>query len=179
MIRRGKQLYVCTDCGQVSFVGKGWVGGGKFRQPESLLDGRQYPSCRQEERLCYSCLIVRWGEKGNPCMGFPTASVVAGLSQSSTSSALDAGPLKNLPEIWDFLTTTSMTDGTARLTGRLSLCFESGSLKLSLTDDQTRLYVSLSGKRLDDLLAEVDLRLADGSLPWKLSNFEPRGKKRK
>jgi hypothetical protein len=87
------------------------------------------------------------------------------------SSALAAGPLKPFPELWDFLTTTSMPDGASRQTGRLSVCFESGVLKLSLTDDHTRQYASLSGRSLDDLMAEVELRLADGSLPWRPSTF--------
>jgi hypothetical protein len=104
-------------------------------------------------------------------MGFPTVSAGASDSPSSTSSALVAGPLKGLPELWDFLTTSLLPDGSSRLTGRLSLCFESGVCKLSLTDDQTRQYASLAGRNLDDLFAEVELRLADGSLPWRASNF--------
>lgn len=112
-------------------------------------------------------------------MAFPTVPAPAGGSQSSMSSALDAGLLKGYPELWDFLTTSALPDGSTRLTGRLSVSFESGVLKVSLTDDQTRQYVCMSGRRLDDLLTEIELRLADASLPWKPSFYEPRVKKRK
>jgi len=104
-------------------------------------------------------------------MAFPTVPVPAGNSGSSTSSVLDAGLFKQYPELWDFLTTSTLPDGASRQTGRLSVCFESGVLKLSLTDDHTRQYASLSGRAMDDLLTEVELRLSDGSLPWRPSSF--------
>jgi len=110
-------------------------------------------------------------------MAFPVKPTASGSSASAMSSALEMGLFKPFPELWDFLTTSTLPDGASRQTGRLSVSCESGVLKLSLTDDFTGQYACLSGKRLDDLLAEVELRLADGSLPWRASNFT--GRKRR
>jgi len=110
-------------------------------------------------------------------MAFPVKASANGASASSTSNALEMGLFKPFPELWDFLTTITLPDGGSRLTGRLSVSFESGVLKLSLTDDYTGQYACLSGKRVDDLLAEVELRLADGSLPWRPSNYTARRRK--
>lgn len=144
---------------------------GKSRAMYSLVNGREHPSCRIVAQLCYWCEVKRWGEVEQPCMAFPTVPAPVPGSGLSTSSVLDAGLFKQYPELWDFLTTSVLPDGALRLTGRLSVCFESGVLKLSLTDDHTRQYASLSGRAMDDLLAEVELRLSDGSLPWRPSSF--------
>lgn len=171
MARSERYVYECPSCGGLTFVPRLGRIQGKSRDVISLVDGRQYPSCRRIQQLCYWCEVDRWGAEERTCMAFPTVPVPAASSGSSSSSALAAGPLKQYPELWDFLTTSIMPDGLPRQTGRLSVCFESGVLKLSLTDDHTRQYASLSGRNLDDLLTEVELRLSDGSLPWRPSSF--------
>jgi len=179
MVRKGRYVYRCPDCGGESWsLASGGTVTGSIVEP-SKFDGKVYPSCRRLIRLCYWCLMVRWGDKESVCMGFPTQPVAANGQQSSESSALVAGPFKQFSELWDFLTTTQMPTGESRVTGRLSLSFESGFLKVSLTDDQTRSYCSLQGRNLDDLLAEIDLRLGDGSLPWRVSNYTPKGRRGK
>lgn len=177
MARFGRYVYECPSCGCTTFAPRLGRVPGKFRDVTSLVDGRQYPSCRRVQQLCYWCEVERWGTEDRTCMAFPTVPVPAAGSATSSSSALDAGLFKQYPELWDFLTTSILPDGTPRVTGRLSVCFESGVLKLSLTDDHTRQYASLSGRAMDDLLVEVELRLSDGSLPWRASSFT-RGKRK-
>lgn len=171
MVRSRTRVYWCPSCGATSVKPRFGRVPGKVRETVSLVDGVSYPSCARHEQLCYWCEVGFWGGEGERCMAFPTRPAAAASSGSSLSSALAAGPLKPYPELWDFLTTTVLADGGSRQTGRLSVCFESGVLKLSLTDDHTGQYASLSGRNLDDLIAEVELRLADGSLPWRPSNF--------
>lgn len=177
MIRRGRYLYECPACGKLTFTPRLGRVPGKSRDVQSLVDGQTYPSCRRVEQLCFWCEVERWGENGGMPLAFPTVAANAAGSASSTSSALDAGPLKPFPELWDFLTTSTLPDGGKRLTGRLSVCFESNVLRLSLTDDHTRQYATLCGRDLSDLLTEAELRLVDGSLPWRPSGFV-KGKKK-
>lgn len=104
-------------------------------------------------------------------MVLPRASATVNGLQSSTSRPLAAGPLAEFSELWAFLTLLTHPDGVSRLTGHLSLSLESGVLKLSLTCDESRQYACLMGSSLGDLLAEVELRLEDGSLPWRPSRY--------
>jgi hypothetical protein len=110
-------------------------------------------------------------------MALPRKAAVAEGSQSSTSSALDAGPLKPLPQLWAFLTATCFEDGTTRKTGRLSLSFASGNLALLLNDEETGQYACLNGRSLSDLLADVELRLEADQMPWRASRYSARGKR--
>ncbi len=129
-----------------------------------------------EEVLCAFCRDYHHPDEVEKCMVLPRKTAAVESSQSSMSSALDAGQWKLFPELWAFLTTSVFEDGASRRTGRLSVSFESGALRLSLTDEETGQYASLSGRRLDDLFLDLELRLAEGSLPWKASRYASRAK---
>lgn len=176
MSKRAKYLYHCPDChGESWLLGNGGQPG-KFLETHSLVDGRSYPSCRRIERLCYWCIVAKWGDKENELLPLPRKSAGAALSQSSTSRPLDAGLLKQYVELWAFLTSATFEDGTTRKTGSLSLSFGSGLLGLSMNDAETGQYAFLQGRSLDDLLLEAEGRLADGSTPWKVSKWMTRKK---
>jgi len=112
------------------------------------------------------------------CMALPRKTATVASSGSSTSSALDAGPLTAFSELWGFLTLTSFPDGTKRRPGKISLSCESDLLGISLQDTETGQYAFLQGRNLNGLLEEVELRLDDGSLPWRPSKYT-QGKFRK
>jgi len=126
--------------------------------------------------LCWWCRTMHSPDEVSSCMALPRKAADANGSPSSTSNSLVAGPLSTLPELWGFLTATAYPDGTKRRTGRLSVSFESGMLGLLLTDDETGQYAFLNGRNLDDLLAEAELRLGDGSLSFRPSRFGSRRK---
>jgi len=147
---------------------------GKVREPFQPRDGRDTPGVQVVKLLCWWCRTMHPPEEVEECMALPEKRATAENSSSSTSSALDAGQLKQYTELWDFLTATSYPDGRKRQTGRLSLSFESGLLGLLLQDDQTGQYAFLNGRAIDDLLLEVEGRLADGSLSWRPSKYAPR-----
>jgi len=109
-------------------------------------------------------------------MVLPRKAAAANGSESSTLKSLDAGQLTQYCELWGFLTQTQFEDGKPRRTGRISLSFESGMLGLLLTDEETGQYAFLNGRSLDDLLADAELRLADGSLNWRPSRYGSRKK---
>ncbi len=172
-------MYVCPACGCTTWSPRLDRVPGKFRDTTSLVDGQQYPSCRQIEQLCFWCEDGRWGIGDGTCMVLPRKTADAGNSSSSTSNALVAGPLEPYSEIWAFLTQTAYEDGSTRRTGRLSLSFESGMLGLLLNDAETGQYAFQNGSNLQDLLETTELRLSDGSLPWKASKYPSKGSNRK
>jgi len=104
-------------------------------------------------------------------MALPRKVASAENSTSSTSSVLDAGLLSQYSELWAFLTAAVFEDGQKRRTGRLSLSCEQGLLGLLLNDEETGQYAFLNGRNLTNLIEEVELRLADGSLSWRPSRF--------
>jgi hypothetical protein len=176
MSSRVRYVYVCPACGCTSHVPRSAGPPGKFRETTSLVDGRSYPSCRQIERLCYWCDVEKYGLKEQDLLPLPKRTAVAGHSQSSTSRPLVAGLLTQYSEVWALLTASQDEDGNSRRTASLSLSCESGLLGLSLNDWETGQYCYLQGKSLDDLLTEAELRLSDGSMPWKPSKHAQRKK---
>ncbi len=179
MVLKGRYVYVCPACGCTTRSPRLDRVPGKFRDTVSLVDGCSYPSCRQIEQLCFWCEDEKWGMRGDSCMVLPRKIAGAENSSSSTSSALVAGPLEPYSEIWAFLTRTTYEDGTTRRTGRLSLSFESGMLGLLLNDTETGQYAFQNGSSLQDLLETTELRLTDGSLPWKASKYPSKGSGKK
>lgn len=176
MVRNGRYVYVCPACGGTTWSPRLGRSPGKFRETYSLVDGTAYPSCRQIEQLCFWCEAERWGEEVNTCMVLPRKGAIAPGSESSTSNVLAAGLLTQFSELWAFLVSTTHPDGAARQTGSLSLSFERGLLALSLNDTETGQYAYLNGKSVDDLLLQAELRLSDGSMPWRPSRYA--GKKK-
>jgi len=179
MVRKGRYVYVCPACGGTTWSPRLDRVPGKFRDMASLVDGRQYSSCRQVEQLCYWCEGDKWGVGVKACMVLPRKIAGAGNSSSSTSSALAAGLLEPYSEIWAFLTQTAYEDGSTRRTGRLSLSCESGTLGLLLNDMETGQYAFLNGHSLQEMLETAELRMADGSLPWKASKYPSKATSKK
>ena len=167
-------VYQCPDCMGIAEAISLTALGGKVRPAFRESDGRPLPAVTVRRILCWWCREYHSPEEVDACMALPRKIAGAENSQSSTSNVLDAGPLKQFSELWGFLTATSYPDGVKRRTGRLSVSFESGLLGLLLTDDETGQYAFLNGRNLDDLLAEAELRLADGSLTFKASKWQRR-----
>jgi hypothetical protein len=140
---------------------------GYFRDRDGVEEGRvQTPTV-----LCPWCRCRHSPGEVEACMALPRKTATVESSGSSTLSVLDAGPLTSFCELWAFLTLTSYPDGTKRATGKISLSCESGLLGLSLQDVETGQYGFLQGRSLQGLLEEVELRLDDGSLPWRPSKY--------
>lgn len=150
--------------------------GGKPRpmQPARPTDGQ--PATVVSRVLCWWCREMHSPAEVEICMALPRKTAAANGSASSTSKPLAAGLLKQYSELWEFLTAETYPDGTKRRTGRISVSFESGLLGLLLTDEETGQYAFLNGRDLDDLLADGELRLADGSLSWRPSRYQQRKK---
>jgi len=167
-------VYQCPDCMGMTEAIHLTALGGKVRPAFRESDGRPLPGVVVRRILCWWCREYHSPEEVEACMTLPRKIAGAENSQSSTSSVLDAGPLKQFSELWAFLTATAFPDGAKRRTGRISVSFESGLLGLLLTDEETGQYAFLNGRSLDDLLAEAELRLGDGSLTFKASKWQRR-----
>jgi len=139
-------------------------------------DGYDVPAVSIGRVLCWWCREYHSPAEVERCMALPRKVAAANGSTSSTSNALDAGLLKQYSELWAFLTQNSFEDGLKRRTGRISVSCESDMLGLLLTDDETGQYAFLNGRKLDDLLAEAEIRLSDGSLSWRPSRYGSRKK---
>jgi len=176
MSRSKRNVYRCPDCLGVSDpVGLTRLGG-LVREPFQERDGKPHPAVRVVSVLCWWCRERHSPDEVAACMALPRKVAPVEGSETSSSSSLAAGQWKSFPELWDFLTTTSYPDGAKRKTGKLSLSCESGLLGLLLTDAQTGQYAFLNGRSLDDLLAEAELRLGDGSMSWRASKYPARGR---
>jgi len=110
-------------------------------------------------------------------MVLPRKNAVANGSASSTSNALDPGPLTPFSELWGFLTQVLWEDGKPRLPGKITLSCDVDMLGLSLQDAETGQYAYLNGRSLGSLLEEAELRLADGSLSFRPSRYGKAGKR--
>jgi len=80
----------------------------------------------------------------------------------------------SFPEIWAFLTCLAAPDGSIRQTGTMSLSLNGGIWSLALNDPATGLYSALSSNDIDELILMVEARLAEGTMPWKVSKYPPR-----
>jgi hypothetical protein len=80
------------------------------------------------------------------------------------------------PELWLFLTSCEAPDGSKRLPGTVSLSLNGNMWQLALTDPTLGLYSALSSTSLDDLVLMAESRMADGTMPWKLSKYPPKKK---
>lgn len=176
MVRSRLYVYECPDCHGVAREVALTAIGGKVRDPCWDRDGRQHLAVRVVKVLCWWCRTYHPPEEVERCMALPEKRATANGSASSMSSASAKGLLEPFVELWAFLTASTYPDGRKRRTGRLSVSFESGLLGLLLTDDETGQYAFLNGRSLDDLLLEVESRLADGSLAWRPSRYNGRKK---
>lgn len=108
----------------------------------------------------------------------PTKATRESLDTSSGSSVQRSSTFDSFPEIWAFLTLTVAPDGSKRIPGTLSLSFGGGVWTLALTDPTTGLYCPLSSQVIDDLVLMVEARLAEGTIPWKVSKYPPKGNRK-
>lgn len=150
--------------------------GGKVREPCWDRDGRMTPGVKVVKVLCWWCREYHPPEEVEACMALPRKVASAGKSGPSSSSALDAGPLKEYSELWAFLTASTYPGGEKRLTGRLTFSCEQGLLGMLLSDDDNDQYAFLNGRDLQGLLTEAELRLGDGSLSFRPSKYRSKRK---
>jgi len=104
----------------------------------------------------------------------PTKATRESLNGSSGSAAQRSTMFDSFPETWQFLTCLSSPDGSIRQPGTISLSLNGGIWSLALNDPATGLYAAMSSASLDDLILMVEARLAEGTMPWKLSKYGPR-----
>jgi len=112
--------------------------------------------------------------KGAFVCPLPTKATRESLAGSSGSTVQASTTFSSFPEIWAFLTSLSCPDGSARSPGTVSLSLNGGIWNLALNDPTTGLYAALSGQSFDDLILMVEARLAEGTMPWKVSKYPPR-----
>lgn len=74
---------------------------------------------------------------------------------------------KQLPNLWDFLTTTEVA-GEIRKTGTMNLFLDEGKFKAFLNDRESGLYAVCTADGLASLLSEVEGALAGDSLDWRV-----------
>jgi hypothetical protein len=101
----------------------------------------------------------------------PTKATRESLNGSSGSTVKRSTMFESFPEIWAFLTCLTDPDGSTRPTGTMSLSLSGGIWSLALSDPGTGLYSQLSSQSLDDLILMVEARLAEGTIPWKVSRY--------
>ena len=106
----------------------------------------------------------------------PTKATREGLASSSGSNARRSTMFDSFPEIWGFLTSTDAPDGSKRLPGHVSLSLDVGLWTCALNDPATGLYCALTSSDLDALVLMVESRLAEGTMPWKISKYPPKKK---
>lgn len=107
----------------------------------------------------------------------PTKETAASLASSSGSSVPRSSTFDTFPELWAFLTCYQCPDGSKRQGGKLSLSCERGLWSLALNDPSTSLYACLNAPSLDDLVLMVEARLAESTMPWRPSNYSPKGRR--
>jgi len=97
---------------------------------------------------------------------------VNGASHGVSSATVAQGKLlADYSNIWEFLTSTSWSDGTSRIPGSLSLKLTSGSLQVTLTDPSTATYCCRSALVLEDALTALEMAFLDGTLGWRRSSY--------
>lgn len=130
--------------------------------------------------LCPSCRTYHQQGQEHVCMcPLPTQADRERLRLSSSAIATPGQLLSPFPELLAFLCKTSLEGGISRQPGKLSLVCESGMWKVTLNDETTGLYASLTGQGLDDLFLTIEERLERSEMPWRVSNFTPKGRRAK
>lgn len=125
--------------------------------------------------LCLPGCLPR--ESMVPMCPLPTKQTRESLDSSSGLSAKPSSTFDSFPELWAFLTSSAFPDGTKRQTGKISLSFDSGMWNLVLTDVHTSLYACLTAQTVDDLVLMAEARLAESTMPWRPSNYTPKGRR--
>lgn len=129
--------------------------------------------------LCPSCRERHSPGEVEACMAMVKPPVDARAGQSSSSSAKIGKLLAEYSEVWEFLTKPSYSDGSKRVTGKISLQSSSAGLTLTLSDPSSSQYCCLTLESLDDLLLAFEVGLRDNSLPWRVSQYSQGNGKKK
>ena len=128
-----------------------------------------------EPRCCPVCQPGDRRQEGQVSMcPLPTKAMRESLTTSSGSNVKRSSMFDSFPEIWAFLTCLQGPDGSPRQTGTMSLSLNGGIWNLALNDPATGLYAAMSSASLDDLVLMIESRMAEGTMPWKLSKYPPR-----
>lgn len=169
MIRRGRYVFVCPDCGQTTFRVSLYVSPGRVRETVSLVDGRSYPSCRQVEQLCFRCLLRRGVDEETLCMALVRPVVVEENGSTSCLTAKMPPWLSQYPELWEFLSKPSYKDGKPRQLGKVSLQLVSTGVQMTLTDPSSSAYCCRQACGLKEAMELFEEGLATSSLVWRRS----------
>jgi hypothetical protein len=131
-----------------------------------------------ECQRCTACTEVKndFHSEARMCP-LPTKATAESLASSSGSSVKGSSTFASFPELWAFLTCYESPDGGKRQGGKLSLSCERGLWSLALTDPSTSLYACLNAPSLDDLILMVESRLSESTIPWRPSNYTPKGRR--
>lgn len=164
-----------TDEEWVSLLATRFVDRGYFRERDGVDVGR----VPIRTVLCPCCRERHSPGEVNACMAMAKPAADAKADQSSSSSARIGTLLREYSEIWEFLTKPSYSDGSKRLTGKISLQSSSAGLTLTLLDQTSNQYCCLTLETLDDLLLAFEVGLRDNSLPWRTSQYSQGNGKRK
>jgi hypothetical protein len=115
--------------------------------------------------------------KGVIVCPLPTKATKESLATPSGSSVKQPSLFATFPELWAFLTCYTSPDGSKRQGGKLSLSCDAGVWSLTLMDPSTTLYACLQGSDVEDLILMVEARLAESTLPWRVSSYSPKGRR--
>lgn len=177
MNRQRRRVYRCPDCRGETHSLSDALYRGPVRDHPRYQEAEARGPVKILSVLCWWCRTFHPPEEVEECMKIPERRVGLENGTGSLSSALVAGPLTPLSELWAFLTATALEGGKKRLTGKLSLSCESGMLAATLNDPSTGQYCCLEGHDLAELLTKLDDGLQTGFLPWRASKYLPKGKK--
>jgi hypothetical protein len=145
---------------------------GKLPRPRTPpVEGQSYPPPDVYDLvLARELSDLRWRLEVL-CVALTKPSVNGASSGQSSCTVAQGKMLAEYSNIWEFLSSTSWSDGTSRIPGSLSLKLTSGALQVTLTDPSTATYCCRSGQTLDDALASLELAFLDGSLGWRKSEY--------
>ena len=93
--------------------------------------------------------------------------------QNHSSEAGGSGPAapgafgKQYPSLWEYLTTVSWPDGTARRTSTLLLFSDAGCVKLCLNDRDAELSTWMTGRDPEEALEALEAVLEAGTGEWR------------
>jgi len=177
MVRKGSKVNSCLATMSMEEAILLRARGGLVRPYFQERDCRPHPAPVVTRILCHWCREYHSPGEVEACMAIPKP--VATESNGSLSSATAKMPqwLSGCAQLWEFLTKPSYADGTQRQLGKVSLCFVSGGLQVTLTDPTSSTYSSRVYRDLETALLEIEEALESGMITWRPSG-PPRGRKR-
>jgi hypothetical protein len=81
-----------------------------------------------------------------------------------------------LPQLWEFLVTTTFSDGSSRILPTLTLFIEGRMLKACLNDRAEGVVAFATGSSLSSILEALEEGIAADTLDWRKSNGSGRRK---